>query len=104
MDDAGFVGWLSSVAGGAVTTLFGAGVGRLMWHSMEVKKGQRNFFGPELVWETPIALGMAVIGEGIASFYEVGPTVTTGIVALAAYIGPRGAEVMLAKYLSRGKP
>jgi hypothetical protein len=33
-----------------------------------------------------------------------GPTVTTGIVALAAYIGPRGAEVLLTKWLLRAKP
>lgn len=47
---------------------------------------------------------MAIIGEAIASYMGAGPTVTTGIVALAAYIGPRGAEVLLTKWLLRAKP
>ncbi|UWQ30262.1 phage holin family protein [Leisingera sp. M523] len=104
MDETGFVDWLSSWTGGAATTLIGATVGRLMWHSGEVRKGARRFFGPELLWEIPVAVGMAIIGESIASYLEVGQPVSTGIVAFAAYIGPRGAEVLLTKWLSRAKP
>ncbi|MBY6138516.1 phage holin family protein [Leisingera daeponensis] len=104
MDETGFVGWLSSVMGGAATTLFGAAMGRLMWHSSEVRKGQRRFVGPELIWEIPVALGMAIIGEAIARYIDAGATVSTGIVALAAYIGPRGAEVLLTKWLNRSAP
>ena len=103
MGDAGLVDWLSNLLGGAATTLIGAAMGRLMWHSGEVRKGQRRFFGPELLWEIPVAVGMAIIGEAIASYMGVTPTVSTGIVALAAYIGPRGAEVLLSKWLARGK-
>ncbi|MEQ3677345.1 phage holin family protein [Pseudophaeobacter sp.] len=57
-----------------------------------------------MLWEIPVAIGMAIIGEAIASYMGAGPTVTTGIVALAAYIGPRGAEVLLTKWLVRTKP
>lgn len=103
MDETGLVGWLSSLIGGAATTLFGAAIGRLMWHSGEVRKGQRRFFGPELLWEIPVAIGMAIIGEAIASYMGASATVSTGIVAVAAYIGPRGAEVLLTKWLTRAK-
>jgi hypothetical protein len=53
-----------------------------------------------------VGIGQAVagFGEAIASYMGAGPTVTTGIVALAAYIGPRGAEVLLTKWLVRTKP
>ncbi|ANP35927.1 hypothetical protein JL2886_01005 [Phaeobacter gallaeciensis] len=104
MDETGLVDWLSNLIGGAATTLVGASLGRLMWHSGEVRKGQRRFFGPELLWEIPVAFGMAIIGEAIASYLGASATVSTGIVALAAYIGPRGAEVLLAKWLTRAKP
>lgn len=104
MSDIGLVDWLSNLIGGAATTLFGASMGRLMWHSSEVRKGQRRFVGPELIWEIPVAIGMAIIGEAIASYLDASATVSTGIVALAAYIGPRGAEVLLTKWLSRSAP
>lgn len=104
MDESGLVDWLTNLIGGAATTLVGAAIGRLMWHSGEVRKGQRRFFGPELLWEIPVAIGMAIIGEAIASYMGASPTVTTGIVAVAAYIGPRGAEVLLTKWLTRAKP
>lgn len=82
MPEPGLVDWMTNLLGGAATTLVGATIGRLMWHSGEVRKGQRRFFGPELLWEIPVAIGMAIIGEAIASYMGVGPTVTTGIVAL----------------------
>lgn len=104
MPEPGLIDWMSNAAGGAVTTLFGALMGRLMWHSGEVRKGQRRFFGAELLWEIPVAIGMAIIGEAFASYIDAGATVTTGIVAIAAYIGPRGAEVLLTKWLTRAKP
>ncbi|MFC6250645.1 phage holin family protein [Pseudophaeobacter arcticus] len=104
MPEPGLIDWMSNLLGGAATTLVGATIGRLMWHSGEVRKGRRRFFGPELLWEIPVAIGMAIIGEAIASYMGVGPTVTTGIVALAGWSGPRGAEVMLTKWLMRTKP
>ncbi|MDE4098888.1 phage holin family protein [Phaeobacter gallaeciensis] len=104
MTEPGLVDWLSNLIGGAATTLVGAAIGRLMWHSGEVRKGQRRFFSRELLWEIPVVFGMAFIGEAIASYLGANATVGTGIVALAAYYGPRGAEVLLAKWLTRAKP
>ena len=87
--------------GGAVTTLLGAFAGRLMFHATEVKRGKRRFFGRELVWELPIAIGMAIIGEGAAAYFDLPPTVSTGLIAALAYLGPRGAEVLLINWLGR---
>lgn len=87
--------------GGAATTLLGAFAGRLMFHATEVKRGKRRFFGRELVWELPIAIGMAIIGEGAAAYFDLPPTVSTGLIAALAYLGPRGAEVLLMNWIGR---
>lgn len=81
--------------GGAVTTLAAAVVGRLMFHSAEVRAKRRKFVGPELIWELPVAIGMAVIGEAVSGYFGLSAPVSTGVVAALAYLGPRGAEVTM---------
>ena len=103
MNDGGFIDMIHSVFGGAVTTLIGALTGRLMWHSSEVKLGRRRFFGKELLWEIPVAVGMALIGEAAANYIGLAQPVSTGFVATLAYLGPRGAEALLASWLGRKK-
>lgn len=96
-----FIEMLERLFGGAVTTLVGAFMGRLMYHSGEVKLGRRRFFGKELLWEIPVAVGMALIGEAAASYLGLTQPVSTGFVATLAYLGPRGAEAVLARWLGR---
>jgi hypothetical protein len=103
MSEPGFLETLNSLFGGAVTTLIGAFTGRLMYHSGEVKLGRRRFFGKELLWEIPVAIGMAIIGEAIASHFDLGQPVRTGLVAMLAYLGPRGAEALMTAWLCRKK-
>jgi len=103
MHEQSFIEMINNLFGGAVTTLIGAFTGRLMWHSGEVQLGRRRFFGKELLWEIPVAIGMAVIGEGIASYLGLGQPVRTGLVAMLAYLGPRGAEALLTAWLCRRK-
>ncbi|MEX3009017.1 phage holin family protein [Hoeflea sp. TYP-13] len=95
------VGFLDSWLGGAATTLIGAAMGRLMYHSLETKKGKRRFFGKELIWEIPICIGMALIGDSVAVYLELSRPVSVGVIAALAYLGPRGAEVILMNWLSR---
>ncbi|MDX1016769.1 hypothetical protein GOL25_28130 [Sinorhizobium medicae] len=78
----------------AATTMIGALVGRLMWHTNEVRKMRRKFFGKELLWEMPIAVGMAFIGEALASWFALEQPMATGLIAALAYLGPRGSEVL----------
>lgn len=94
---------LNSLFGGTITTLVGAFTGRLMWHSGEVKLGKRKFFGKELLWEIPVAIGMAIIGEAAASYLGITQPVSTGLVATLAYLGPRGAEAVLTTWLGKKK-
>lgn len=92
------VSLLDAWFGGAATTLIGAFIGRIMWHAQEVKKARRKFLGRELLWEMPIAVGMALIGEGLASWMQFGQPVSTGLIAALAYLGPRGAEVLFMRW------
>jgi len=103
MTEQGFLETLNSLFGGTVTTLIGAFTGRLMYHSGEVKLGRRRFFGKELLWEIPVAIGMAIIGEAVASHFDLGQPVRTGLVATLAYLGPRGAEALMTAWLCRKK-
>ena len=103
MQDPSFIEMMDRLFGGAVTTLIGAFTGRLMYHSGEVKLGKRRFFGKELLWEIPIAIGMAIIGEAVASYLALGQPMSTGLVATLAYLGPRGTEALLSAWLCRKK-
>lgn len=101
MPENSFIEMINNLFGGAITTLIGALVGRLMWHSGEVKLGKRKFFGKELLWEIPVAVGMAMIGDAAASYIGLTQPVSTGFVATLAYLGPRGAEALLATWLGK---
>ncbi|CDZ43207.1 Hypothetical protein NGAL_HAMBI1146_59800 [Neorhizobium galegae bv. officinalis] len=92
---------LNAWMGGAMTTILAAMVGRAMWHGSEARKGHRKFFGVELLWEFPVALGMALVGESIASYLNIGQPASTGLIAALAYLGPRGTEVLFNKWIAR---
>ncbi|MCP4316715.1 MAG: hypothetical protein GY789_12070 [Hyphomicrobiales bacterium] len=101
--DEGFslVGLLDSWFGGAATTVIGALTGRMMYHAQQTRKGHRRFFGRELIWEIPIAFGMAIIGDSVAAYLELSRPISVGVIAALAYLGPRGAEVILMNWLNR---
>ena len=103
MPDNSFIEMINNFFGGAITTLIGAFTGRLMYHSGEVKLGKRKFFGKELLWEIPVAVGMALIGDAAATYIGLTQPVSTGFVATLAYLGPRGAEAALAAWLGKRK-
>jgi hypothetical protein len=93
---------LNAWGGGALATIIGALLGRVMWHSSEARKGHRKFFGAELLWEFPVAIGMALIGEGLASYLGINqPVVSTGLIAALAYLGPRGVEALLLRWFTK---
>ncbi len=54
--------------------------------------GKRRLFGKEMIWEIPICIGMALIGDSLAVYLELSRPVSVGLIAALAYLGPRGAE------------
>ena len=103
MPDNSFIETINHLFGGAITTLIGAFTGRLMWHTGEVKLGNRRFFGKEILWEIPVAVGRALIGDAAANYIGLTQPVSTGFVATLAYLGPRGAESLLCAWIGRKK-
>lgn len=97
MDDTniGLIGALQAMVGGAATTLIAATLGRLVYHGHEVRAGRRPLFGRHLVWEVPTAVVMALVAEALSDYVGLGQEVTTGVVAVLAYLGPRGARELI---------
>ena len=93
--------WLRSILSGTGLTIVAAYFGRMMWHVNMVRLGHRRFFSRYLIFELFIAIGMGLIGDGIAEYLEVRGKVATAIVVTIAYLGPRGIEVLLAIYAKR---
>jgi hypothetical protein len=86
----GLIGWMQAFFGGGLTTLIAATLGRLVWHGQEARAGRRPWIGPHLFWEAPTAVVMAMVAESGASWAGLSPSVTTGVVAVVSYLGPRG--------------
>ena len=55
--------------------------------------------GAALLPQAGVAVGMALIGEAAARYIGLSQPVSTGFVATLAYLGPRGAEALLAAWL-----
>lgn len=87
--------------GGGVASVVSAMAGRLMYHTQLVRKGERKFFSWQLVWEAPLAVGMAIVGEGFAQWLGLTGTVATGLIGALAYMGPRGIEALLANWVKK---
>lgn len=99
----GFISAVTSMLGGGATALLGAISGRLMWHVSEVRRKRRALFSWTLVWELPIAFGMAFIGDGAGEYLELSQTSTVGLIALLSYLGPRGVVALEEQWAERGR-
>jgi len=86
----GLIDALHKFLGGAGTALVSAAVGRLMWHAGEARAGRRPAFGLFLVWEVPMAIGMALIGDGAGEYLDLTDSQTVALIAVLSYLGPRG--------------
>lgn len=101
-EQSGLIEAFQSIFGGAATSFVGALVGRLMWHSGEVRAKRRRIIGPELLWELPTALGMGFVGEGLSQYLGWEDAMRTGLIVCLSYLGPRGAQALAARWIDRG--
>lgn len=80
-----------------------AAAGRLMWHVGQVQDRKRRFWSWALLGEGAIAIGMGVIGGGLAEYLALEGKASAALIAAVAYLGPRGTEAALRTlYLRRG--
>lgn len=99
----GLIEGLNNLVGGGLTAFISALTGRLMWHALEVRARRRPVLCATLIWELPLAFGMALIGDGLGSYLELNRDVTIGLIAMLSYLGPRGVGAMLERWLNGGK-
>ncbi|SNT42700.1 LydA holin phage, holin superfamily III [[Luteovulum] sphaeroides subsp. megalophilum] len=102
MPEKGLIDTITALWGGAIATLIAAAMGRLMYHTGEVRARRRAFFGRELLWEIPALVAMAFVGEALSSYLSLDGRAAMGLVAMLAYLGPRGTTAMIER-LWRGR-
>lgn len=102
--DPGLIEAMQKLLGGAGTALVAAATGRLMWHAAEVRSRRRPAFGLFMVWEIPMAIGMAVIGDGAGEYLNLTNSQTVALIALLSYLGPRGICAVLERWANRKAP
>ncbi|SEO27647.1 LydA holin phage, holin superfamily III [Gemmobacter aquatilis] len=99
----GLIDALRALWGAAATTLLAAVLGRLVYHSGEARAGRRPWIGWHLIWEVPTAVAMALVAESLAQYLGLSPQVTTGVVAVLSYLGPRGARDIVESTIGKAK-
>ncbi|MBX3490916.1 phage holin family protein [Parvibaculum sp.] len=82
------------------SALFAAGLGRMIWHVRLCQKGERRFFGLELLAEVPGVLVGFIAGMAIAAYLGLDGRAAQGLVLIVSYLGPDGFQALLDKYLS----
>lgn len=104
MSDGGpssLIAWIDAMLGGAATTIIAALTMRLIYHNQEVRRNRRRMFGVELLWEAPIAVGMALMGDALSSHLGLSHSVAIGVVGVMSWLGPVGAQTLLDRWLLR---
>lgn len=72
-----------------------------MYHAGEVRAKRRPVFSWDLVWELPLAVGMALIGSSLSEYMGWSDEIGVGVIAVLSYFGPRGAGAMLERWIAK---
>ncbi len=59
--------------------------------------------GWSLLWEVPLAIGLGVVGKGVADWLALTGFPAYAVTIAVSYVGPRGIDIALARY-EAGKP
>lgn len=99
--ETGLIATMQQLLGGAATAIFSATIGRLMWHAQEVRARRRPILSLDLLWEIPLCIGMALIGDALSAYLAFNREVGVGLIAVLAYLGPRGVGAMFERWMAR---
>lgn len=77
---------------GMTVTFVASLLGRLMFHARAAQRGTRRFFSWHLVWELPVAVGMGLIGDALATWLALTEGTRVGFIAAVAYLGPHAID------------
>lgn len=99
--DPGLIETMHRAIGGAATAMIAGFAGRAMFHAGEVRARRRPILSWDLLWEAPLVLGMAMIGDSVGVYLDFPREVTVGLIAFLSYLGPRGAGAALERWAAR---
>ena len=98
----GLIQTLQDIIGHAGIAIISAAMGRMMYYSVRKEK-----VGYEILYELPIAIGFAFVGESIGVYLELQQSVVVGLIAVLSYIGPRGIDstfkLLVDKFIGKTK-
>lgn len=92
-----------SLVSGAPTVLW-AFIGRMVWHIDRVRYGHRRFYSVHLLWELGVAVGIGLVGDGLATWLDITGKPVIALTVAVAHIGPGGFEHAIPRYLARRVP
>lgn len=95
----GLIAAMQNLIGGAATAIIAAFAGRAMWHAQQVRARRRPVLSVDLLWEVPLAIGMALIGDALGAWLDLSREVGVGLIAVLSYLGPRGAGAIIERWL-----
>lgn len=97
----GLIEALNNAIGGAATAFVAAVAGRLMWLAGEVRAKRRPLLSLTLIWELPMAFGMALIGDGLSDYLALSDTTSIAVISAVSYLGPRGAGAIIERWIDK---
>jgi len=80
-----------------------AAISRALAHHHLVRLGHRKFWSPELWWEVPTVAFCGIVGGGLAAYLDLPLMAQHATVAVVAWMGPRGMEVFLTRWVNGKK-
>jgi len=81
----------------------GAGALGLLGRALHLARADRRPLGWSLLWEVPTAIGMGIVGKGLADYLGLDGFPEYAVTISIAYIGPRVIDVAICEIERRGK-
>ena len=92
-------GQLNTVVMAIIALLPAPLLARLLYHRRLVRLGKRRMWSWELAWEVPTAALCAVLAGGMGEYLSLPPLATHALAGVVGWLGPRGMEVLVSRYL-----
>lgn len=81
----------------------GAGALGLLGRALHLARADRRPLGWSLLWEVPTAIGMGIVGKGLADYLGLDGFTEYAVTISVAYVGPRVIDLAIGEVERRLK-
>ena len=81
----------------------GAGALGLLGRALRLARADRRPLGWSLLWELPVAIGMGIVGKGLADYAGLDGFPEYAVTISIAYVGPRVIDLAIGEIERRTK-